>query len=405
MKNYNQSNLREKLKEVSSYILDSGINTKYFSDELINAITGICKKESIFHEKYASLSNFGYNIFTSNISHLISNLDNEYDEEQIVSIVNNSIEDTEMAMDAIQKAAESKIKNEKQKAAYYDMINNNHIATNWACLCKHEFLYNCVRRIDTKKNNFEAIEEKYADIVNNIFELTENKECSRFQRAMDIMSIHGDNISMLSDDRYRQDENMEMLGLNIDDVYSLQLFAKFEKFDGPVIIKHIYDSIGIEDSKGQQYNFYDTALSLNHFRSTTKEDFLSDNKSCINGFKEDLDILKKTKTVFINENVLNNVNITLMGFGINTDAFKNNVVQLYLESVRKQISSISGSDVNIATRNTENINVAIQYPEKTQHSNKFSIIRNCAISIMVVIFILLFGLSILKLFSDKVILI
>ncbi|KAI5184849.1 hypothetical protein NEIRO03_1854 [Nematocida sp. AWRm78] len=392
MENSNQLKLREKLQEVLPHTLNSGISTNYFRDELINVITSIYKKETAFHEKYASLSNFGYNIFTSEISHIISNLESEYNEEQIISIVNNSIESIEMAMDVIQKAAESKIKNKKQKAAYYDMINNNHITTDLAYLYKYEFLYNIVRRIDTKKNNFEAIEKKYADIVNNIFELTENKECSRFQRAMDILSTHGDNISILNDDRYRQEENMERLGLNIDDVYSLQLFAEFEKFDGPSIIKHIYDSIGIEDSNGQQYNFYDTALSLNHFRNTTKEDLLADNKSCIDGFKKDLDILKRTKTVFINEDILNNASITLMGFGINTDAFKNNVVQLYLESVRKQISSISGSDVNIATQNQEN----------RQHSNRSSSIRNYAISIIVVISILLFTLFIFKLFNNAI---
>ncbi|KAI5127238.1 hypothetical protein NEPAR06_0653 [Nematocida parisii] len=352
---------REKLTDELNEIIRSQDNKSIdeCAEEVLEVILHHYKREFVFKEQYASIRRFGYNVFISELADKIKSLDIKCGSMYVLALVNTAIEDTELYMDSIQKAADMKIESASEKAAYYDMVNENHIITALAYSYRPNFLYNIVRTIDSKRIDANLINADYSAILDSLFEIVPKFGCSRLQRALDILLQHGDDLSML---KQNTEENMKKLGLSHDDIYSLQLYAKEQQFSRFNFIKEIYNLMAIQDINGHQYNFIDILPSLWHLHSQTGENFLSNSNERINQLISELNILLTTEKLFINDYALNDIINTLESGNFDINKFKSNIVKTYLESIKGQLSRIRSLPIVLDTSNIESSEPADPQP-------------------------------------------
>ncbi|OAG33246.1 hypothetical protein NEIG_00996 [Nematocida sp. ERTm5] len=300
------------------------------------------------------------------------------------------IQNTELLMDNIQKAADMKIESASEKAAYYDMVNENHIITALAYSYRPNFLYNIVRTIDSKRIDARLINTDCPAILDSLFEIVPKFGCSRLQRVLDILLQHGDNLSMLNQNT---EENMKKLGLSLDDIYSLQLYTRAQQFDRFNLIREIYNSIVIQDINGHQYNFIDILPNPRHLQRLTSEKLLSNSDECINQLISELNILLTTERLSINDYVLKSITNTLEGSNVDINKFKSNVMKTYLESIKGQLSRIRGLPIALDTSNIESSERAEPQPASVFWSR---IIKMSFFAIIGILFLEFLGCDVLS---------
>ncbi|KAI5128184.1 hypothetical protein NEPAR04_1175 [Nematocida parisii] len=329
---------------------DKDINTLY------DIVTEVNKKKRIFIDSPEPLERLAYNILYMKIYNRIISNDIEYNEDTITDKIIESIKQTDIVIDIIKEAADE-LHSEDKKAAFYRLMGNNHAIMANTYILRKKFFDSSIK-ILCKSMNIQELDDKMTseDAMIKLCKLTQSKKYSRLQRALDILVKHGDNLTIVDeDDNETKQSNASSLGLSKDDIKSLQLLTRIDKWSAKEFSIFLNDSIydSIRDNikqdnarylfhtiRGLYYGvYYDTSIYYDEIDTETKED-------SINCLKRHLNNLLN-----INERVCNIQNrffkprifVDITRNGLTANKFKNNVVKKYLTSIELNISIINGT--------------------------------------------------------------
>ncbi|KAI5169649.1 hypothetical protein NEIRO03_2685, partial [Nematocida sp. AWRm78] len=272
------------------------------------------------------------------------------------------------------------------------------------------------------------------DAIIKLCKLTKSKECSRLQRALDILIKHGRNINIKYENGKKQSNTTE-LEISKDDIYSLQLlkisYLHYIIYFNEFLKESVYKSIYIQTKNNENYfNFSIYAL----YKLVTIEDtsaygnkrktepYITQTK---NEIKKYLSEIKNMKSMSIRDIVKESyiLEYLITRNSITINEFTNNVLQNYLKSTESIISCITGissykdymilqenkktsyleyspdmSDIVKYTNNNSNIqvNFSSSVPINTQsHTNSWNIdkiikILEISFCIFIIILIIVF---------------
>ncbi|KAI5168033.1 hypothetical protein NEIRO02_2347 [Nematocida sp. AWRm79] len=232
-----------------------------------------------------------------------------------------SLKHANIAIDIIMKAAKE-LDSKDKKEAFYELMGNNHVIMAAVYKIRNEFFDSAIDVLCEKEGLPEldiGMPSEYAMI--KLCELTDSGECSRLQRALDILMKHGDNLIIIDKNGIEQ-SNASYLGLSKDDIYSLQLLTRTDKWDLNEFYKFlkesIYGSIHSFYKANEKYIYYFSIYNLHAiiFSIATYIDRNKINKSVyreekIHKIKESIDELKKANKIVITNSFLNS-NIYIM---------------------------------------------------------------------------------------------
>ncbi|EIJ89341.1 hypothetical protein NEPAR06_0508 [Nematocida parisii] len=352
-------------------------------DELFNIITEINKERKIFTDLPDPISNLAYNILYIQIAYRI--IFKEYNEDYVISEIKGSIKHIDIVMDIIIKSAEEL--QDANKQAYYELMGNNHIIMAEVYKVRSTFYVYSIdilcESIDIPEIDARMTSD---DVMIKLCELTESGECSRLQRALDILMKHGNNLTIA--DKIIDQSNAHELGISNDDINSLHLLTKLHKwtnsdfnmFIGQSVYKSIYNEIDNPEYDDtlyikSLYNLYVMVFNMSVLKNITDtESYINEN---VNDIKELINELKHKKRMRIcHEITESKVFNDIMEYStyikirhFNIDSFKNNVINNYLkyaESIISCIISMPMHTENIELSGGNNEIVYINEPETTE---------------------------------------
>ncbi|KAI5167916.1 hypothetical protein NEIRO03_2365 [Nematocida sp. AWRm78] len=340
-------------------------------DKLFNIITEINKERRIFTELPDTLSNLAYNILYIQIAYRI--IFKKYNEDYIISEIKESTKHIDIIMDIIMKVAEE-LDSEYKKQAFYKLMGNNHIIMGEVYKARSTF-YDYSIDILCESINIPELYDKMTsdDIMIKLCELTESGECSRLQKALDILIKHGNNLTIT--DKIIEQSNAHKLGISNDDINSLYLLTKLHKwtnsdfniFIGQSVYKSIYNEIDNSEydsdnytSESQSlYNLYVIVFNMAILKDIPDtESYINEN---MNGIKKLINELKHKRRMRIcheitESRIFNDImeySTSIKSEHFNIDSFKNNVINNYLKYTESIISCITGTSTH-----TENIKLS-----------------------------------------------
>ncbi|KAI5185029.1 hypothetical protein NEIRO03_1911 [Nematocida sp. AWRm78] len=166
-----------------------------------------------------------------------------------------------MVIDIIMEEAE-KLDSKDKKEAFYELMRNNHMIIALLYKYRKKFYDNSINVLCEKEHMPKLYDKITAeDAMIKMCELTDSGECSRFQRALDILVKHGNNLSIV-DENGIEHSNASKLGISKDDIYSLQLLTKIDKWVGNELIEFLIYSI-----YGSIYSFYKNNIPIKPYFS------------------------------------------------------------------------------------------------------------------------------------------
>ncbi|KAI5167395.1 hypothetical protein NEIRO02_1927 [Nematocida sp. AWRm79] len=343
--------LRKKVK--NEFNNKQGKMEKEDKIKLYDIVTEITKKERIFRKLPKPLENLVYNILYIQIYNRIISKDIDYNEDSITTRIIESINQTDTIIDIIKETAEE-LSTRNKKDAFYGLMENNHIIMASIYISRKKF-YDSSINILCKSINIPELDDKMTpeDAIIKLCDLTQSKKYSRLQRVLDILMKHGNNL-IITDKNGVKHSNASRLGLNNDDIYSLQLLTRidehinsddFSKFLEDSIYGSICDKIkqdGRYYSVYSIYKLYSIAYDISKHEDEIDTPYKAD---IIDDLKEYLNDLNNNERVCSVNDIINKSDIfnNIIKNGLTTNEFKNNVIQKYLESIELNISIITST--------------------------------------------------------------
>ncbi|EIJ87854.1 hypothetical protein NEQG_01926 [Nematocida parisii ERTm3] len=364
---------------------EEDINTLY------DIVTEINKEKGIFIDLPEPLERLAYNLLYIQIYNRIIYDGIEYNEDIIITDkIIESIKNADTIIDIIKEAA-GELHSEDKKEAFYRLMGNNPIIMAGVYILRKEFFDSSINVL-CKSINIQELDDKMTSegAFNKLCELTESGECSRLQRALDILVKHGDNLTIVDvgDDETKH-SNASSLEITDDDIKSLQLLTRIDMWRAAEFSKFLNDSIydpiinkikqhgtwhpiySICDLYGSVYN---TSMYKNQMNTESKAKFknaLKGNLNDLNDSESVCNIISITDFSSMFNNITRN--------GLTADKFKNNVVKKYLESIEPIISIINGTAASF--------------------KHKFKRVLSILIIIFIIIFIII--MSIFRIFPNE----
>ncbi|EIJ89018.1 hypothetical protein NEPAR06_0398 [Nematocida parisii] len=184
-------------------------------------------------------------------------------------------------------------------------------------------------------------------------ELTESGECSKLQKALDILMKYGDNL-IITDMNGTKHSNADNLGITNDDIKLLHLLTRTYVWNNTNFSEFfknsIYGSIYIKTKNNEKSLFYSICnlygAVFDMHTTISIEDTESYKTYNINKIKKHLNQLQNKKIIDIHNNILeSDIFNNIIKNGLTIDKFKNGVIQKYLEAAEYNISIINGTAV------------------------------------------------------------
>ncbi|OAG33637.1 hypothetical protein NEIG_01510 [Nematocida sp. ERTm5] len=343
--------LRKKVK--NEFNNKQGKMEKEDKIKLYDIVTEITKKERIFRNLPKPLENLVHNILYIQMYNRIISKDIDYNEDSITTRIIESINQTDTIIDIIKETAEE-LSTRNKKGAFYGLMENNHIIMASIYISRKKF-YDSSINILCKSINIPELDDKMTpeDAIIKLCELTQSKKYSRLQRVLDILMKHGNNL-IITDKNGVKHSNASRLGLNNDDIKSLQLLTRidehinsddFSKFLEDSIYGSICDKIkqdGRYYSVYSIYKLYSIVYDISKHEDEIDTPYKAD---IIDDLKEYLNDLNNNERVCSINDIINKSDIfnNIIKNGLTTNEFKNNVIQKYLESIELNISIITST--------------------------------------------------------------
>ncbi|EIJ87357.1 hypothetical protein NEPAR06_0934 [Nematocida parisii] len=273
-----------------------------------------------------------------------------YIENDLITMINSSIKIAKHIVADILNAS-TIITDEEMKMKYYNMMNNNYLIGMEIYKSRHDFFYKIIRQIATNQDVKPAgIKRNSSTALNSLIMPTESKDCSRLQRAWDIITKHGEALDILNQEG-NEESNMAKLGLSKDDIYSLYLFTNADFNSVMSISELMYNLVSIEDSSKSVHSLTNFVhREIVKLLLSNSENNLSERKR-INILKSRLKDILGLKRVFVMNGYQDAINNVCNKYGIDISNFEANVVQKYLEAVKNQLYAVSGCDIDIDMSN------------------------------------------------------
>ncbi|KAI5168770.1 hypothetical protein NEIRO03_2623 [Nematocida sp. AWRm78] len=328
----------------------------YEMDRLFNVIAEINKERRIFTDLPEPLGNLAYNALYIQVFQRLNDdyyeyIDYDYTTDILISKIIDSTKHIDMFMDIIIKSAEE-LDSEDKKQAFYKLMGNNHIIMAEVYKLRRDF-FNSSINILCEKEGIPKLDDKMTseESMIKLCELTKSKECSRLQKALDILIKYGDNLT-ITDENGKNQSNATKLGISKDDIYSLQLLKNgtyWDNLDLNLFLEEsVYNSFFIIDRNENSwkfpiYNLYNRifkiCLDINIIYLGSIKDTKPYITQNINEIKKYLSGLKNKESM----RVLNEIgestifNVIKDHKEFKTDEFTNNVLQNYLNSIESII--------------------------------------------------------------------
>ncbi|KAI5168032.1 hypothetical protein NEIRO03_2363 [Nematocida sp. AWRm78] len=304
-------------------------------------------------------------------------------------IKNECLKHAGMVIDIIMKAAKE-LDSKDKREAFYELMGNNHMIIAEVYM-RNIFDFNYAINVLCRNEGLPKldIEMPSEDVMLKLCELTESKECSRLQRAFDILMKHGDN---LIEDIWIKQSNASNLGLSRDDVKSLQLLARTDKWNKEHFIEFlkesIYDSISVTEKPARCSSIYDLYITVLNMAIIyeNNQNIEAYKKENLDKIKEFLDEMKNTDKLSIksrisDSKIFNDIkdNIDYMDHmghmnykkyrkykEFDITKFKTNVINNYLKSIDSHVSIIKGESSHTTNEEAQTSNSA----SSSQHEQK-----------------------------------
>ncbi|EIJ89386.1 hypothetical protein NEPAR06_0468 [Nematocida parisii] len=210
-----------------------------------------------------------------------------------------------MVIDTIMEVAEE-LGSEDKKQAFYELMENNHIIMAGVYKIRNEF-YNSDINVLCEKAGLPELDDKMTseDAMIKLCELAESKNCSRLQKALDILVKHGDDLIIV--DKDGMESNASNLGLKNDDIKSLQLLTRIDTWGigdfSEFLMSSVYGSIYNFYNNNRDnniyfslYNLYVTVFDMSTYIDENKIDIEAYKKENISKIKEYLNELTTIKS-------------------------------------------------------------------------------------------------------------
>ncbi|OAG31378.1 hypothetical protein NEIG_02400 [Nematocida sp. ERTm5] len=334
---------------------DEGVIPKDGLD-IMNKIKNLYSSEDTFQDKYAPIEQMISSQIIRSITREFGGLfvHQSYD-SLIESIFNNIIKNIKIRASIVWNTINDVTEDDRQRAGWHAIMNNNHLNVVHNYSPWKDFLYNTLDEFSNKQNIKKPTEAIYStDVMKRLFELTESKECSRLQRALEILEQHGKEIVTINESG-SEESNMKKLGLEPDDIYSLQLFTRASPHEVDQVIADIYGMVSVQDQDGVEHNVLKDIITLSLFNNTTTDYIKKKRKTFIQNLKESMNTFKTAKTITISKESSQIISDICSKYKCDPAEFKNNVAKKYLESLKDKLSSVNDSSAVLDLSNLENI--------------------------------------------------
>ncbi|KAI5186468.1 hypothetical protein NEIRO03_2298, partial [Nematocida sp. AWRm78] len=229
-----KTEIQREFKDNEEYITKEGINKIY------QIITEIIRNQEIFTEIPEPLEHLAYNLLYIQIYNRIIYRNINYN--GIIYIITSCINHIDIVIGILMDVAED-LNNTDKKQAFYRLIGNNHRIM--ICAYKYRSIfYDSSINILCKSINIPELYEEITseDAMVKLCELTSSGECSRLQNALNILMKYGDNLT-IPDKNGAEHSNIDNLGICDDDIYSLYLLTRTDKYDSIQFMEFFKDSI------------------------------------------------------------------------------------------------------------------------------------------------------------------
>ncbi|KAI5127002.1 hypothetical protein NEPAR04_0530 [Nematocida parisii] len=290
-------------------------------DDIYNTNNDISSEEYISSEDYVSSSD----------------KKSIYNEDDIISKINMSVNHVKMVINIIIEEG-NRLKSMEKEAYYYNLMKSNHLIAADIYRVRHKFFCDA---IDKLCNHFKIkkLDDEMSsnDALISLFELTESKESSRLQSALNLIMNHSDKLA-IEDKNGLEQSNSPILEISDEDIRSLQLLRKVKCGDIIDLLDIIYESICIKNQEGTKTNSLYFGLYIPLYDMFLSEEDIKDielyKKKNTEKIQNVLSILQNIKSMTIRDSNLwwNNLKAINKHPKFNLEKFKNNVVQKYLEA-------------------------------------------------------------------------
>ncbi|KAI5129217.1 hypothetical protein NEPAR04_1937 [Nematocida parisii] len=323
---------------------------------IIDKIKKLYSSEDTFQGKYAPIAQMINSQIIRSIEREFGGLyvNKTYD-ILIKSIFDDIIKNIKIRASIVWNTINHVTEDDRQRTGWHTIMNNNHLNVVHNYLPWKDFLYNTLDEFSTKQSIKKPTEAIYsADVIKRLFELTESKECSRLQRVLDILEQHGKEIVTINESG-NEESNMKKLGLEPDDIYSLQLFTRANPYEIDQVIADMYGMISIQDQDDVEHNVLKDIITLSLFNDTTTGHINKKIKTFIKNLKESMNTFKTAKTIIISKESSQTISDICSRYECDPMEFKNNVAKKYLESLKDKLSSVNDSSAVLDLSNLENV--------------------------------------------------
>ncbi|KAI5185028.1 hypothetical protein NEIRO03_1910 [Nematocida sp. AWRm78] len=295
--------------------------------------------------------------------------------DKVITEIRKSLAHTYHIIDIIMKVGRD-LDSEDKRKAFYELMGNNHVIMATVYKIRKEF-FNSAINVLCEKEGLPELDAKMTseNAMIELCELTDSGECSRLQRALDILMKHGSNLTIVDESGIEQ-SNLCELDINKDDIKSLQLLTKTSTWNATALSEFlmcsIYGSIFCEATSSNNvlnysiYNLYNIVFIMavegnNTDLETYKKQNIDRIKRYLNGLKNK-DILGVRSTIRPSHIYINIKNY--MKFNISK--FKTNVINNYLKSIDSHVSIIRGESSHTTNEEAQTSNSA----SSSQHEQK-----------------------------------
>ncbi|EIJ93309.1 uncharacterized protein NEPG_01651 [Nematocida parisii ERTm1] len=325
--------LADKMREVYSIDdLDTLTVTK-----VICLIFDLYKREILFQDKFKYLNNLAYNTFMIMISRNIKD-DQILTAEAVNDAIRKSIEETEIIMSAIEEAG-NEMKDAKQRKAYYNLMNNNHLSIMLQYSHIHDYILKDLKDAVNAYNPTFLSQLTPQEAEEALLKCSILSKTTRLQKVLNILIKHGGNLSG-NNDNGEVIANFSSLHLTSDEIYSLQLFLStgYDNLFYP--IQTMEKSIFVLEHAYEEFSFFKPVFSALFFFLSKDCQIITREYPYKAGLIASLQLLQMCDR----DIPIEKINTWYANFnGINENArgiFFENTIPNYVRTVQKQLSLV-----------------------------------------------------------------
>ncbi|KAI5146365.1 hypothetical protein NEPAR07_2325 [Nematocida parisii] len=325
--------LADKMREVYSIDdLDTLTVTK-----VICLIFDLYKREILFQDKFKYLNNLAYNTFMIMISRNIKD-DQILTAEAVNDAIRKSIEETEIIMSAIEEAG-NEMKDAKQRKAYYNLMNNNHLSIMLQYSHIHDYILKDLKDAVNAYNPTFLSQLTPQEAEEALLKCSILSKTTRLQKVLNILIKHGGNLSGHNDNG-EVIANFSSLHLTSDEIYSLQLFLStgYDNLFYP--IQAMEKSIFVLEHAYEEFSFFKPVFSALFFFLSKDCQIITREYPYKAGLIASLQLLQMCDR----DIPIEKINTWYANFnGINENArgiFFENTIPNYVRTVQKQLSLV-----------------------------------------------------------------